>query len=285
MVPDIPNYIVSDGIALHILGNNNLTQIRNGRIVASIDLPHYKFAPPTCISYNPVNNYLYTCDPLSDSIAVIGINSWDWQYKWVTNITGITNPHGITFNPLDGNMYAISGGYPNASLFRIDSATNSIEKITDFGNDSSFLIATGDMLIYNPINDKIYALAGERTLSVVDPKTGNITNSILVPRGTNNLAFNPKNGNVYTLGAGFLENDAFVSEIDSVTNSLIKSIKITREPNWNGLADMEYNPTNGNMYVSDLFGGSVYAIDEFDTPLAPVTTGPIPEDPGVPVEP
>ena len=121
------------------------------------------------------------------------------------------------------------------------------------------------MLIYNPVNDKIYALAGERTLSVVDPKTGNITNSILVPRGTDNLAFNPKNGND-TSGAGFLEDDQFVSVIDSITNSLVKNIKVTREPFWHSLHDMEYNPTNGNMYVSDLFGDSVYVIDENATP-------------------
>jgi DNA-binding beta-propeller fold protein YncE len=262
VIPDIPSYMVSDGIAIHILGNDNLTQIRNGKVFASIDLAHYNRAPPTCIAYNPVKNYLYACDPQSDGIAVIGINSWDAQYTWVTNITGITNPRGITFNPVDGNMYAISSGYPSASLFRIDSTTNRIEKITDFGSDSSFVMANGDMLIYNPVNNKIYALVGERTLSVVDPKTGNITNNILVPRGTDNLAFNPKNGNVYILGAGFLEDDKFVSVIDSITNSIVKNIKVTREPFWTSLADMEYNPTNGNMYVSEPFGDSVYVINE-----------------------
>jgi DNA-binding beta-propeller fold protein YncE len=205
---------------MHVLGRDNLTQIRTSEVVRTLDLADATDAPTSCLAYSPENGYLYSCDTRSNCIAVINTDLWSWDYEWIDNITGIEHPCGITFNPVDGNVYVLSRDDSN-SLYRILSTTNKVQKIAEFGEECLASGGEGDSLVYNPVTDKLYVAAEYRTISVIDPRTGNITSNIPAPIGSDNLAFNPKNGYVYVLGAGSSFGHSFVSVIDPVTNTMV----------------------------------------------------------------
>lgn len=78
------------------------------------------------------------------------------------------------------------------------------------------------------------------TVSVIHSVTNHVIDTINVGVRSSNIAFNPKNGNMYVTNS----ESGTVSVIDSTTNRVIDTIQVGSFPQ--GIA---FKPKNGNMYV------------------------------------
>jgi YVTN family beta-propeller protein len=120
-------------------------------------------------------------------------------------------------------------------------------------------------IAFNPQNGNVYITNFySNSISVLDEATNNVITTI--PLETNTypagIAYNPENGNLYVSNyyaagsslTGLTPGSVFV--IDGSNNTVIDTIEVGASP----LA-IEYNPDNGNLYVTNFYPGTISVIN------------------------
>lgn len=145
--------------------------------------------------------YDYTLNPPSPPpIAIL-----NWKKDTIINKINGVGGVAILYNPINNYLYSV-GLYPNDDkIFVVDCATNNVID-TIFNVSSIHGSFVGDLLIWNPITDKIYGegrpiVIGNRLyrkLQVVDCRLNQIVKTILIPKDFRlPYAFNPRQNRLY----------------------------------------------------------------------------------------
>jgi len=170
------------------------------------------FAYPHDIAFDSKNGNIYETSG-SDCSSQCIISVINGTTNTVIKNIGLSyatqsNPIGIAIDSDNGEVYVEGGG----SIIVINGTTNSI--INTISDPSSFKAPTG--VTFDPNNGEIYvANQGSNTVSVINDKTNNVVNTVIVGSGPQFLAVNPVSNKIYVTNT----NDNTVSVIDGNTPS------------------------------------------------------------------
>ena len=229
---------------------------------------------PNAIAFNPKNGDMYVANERGGGVSVIDsvnnvvLKNIAMPRSTVCSGTGISSiPHAIAFNPKNGDVYVVGGGCPDVVAV-IDSANNTIVKAIDLSNSCQVCAPSlVNSIAFNPKNGDVYVVGATIDpndgnclrnvtiaceVSVIDSANNTIVKNIQVRKGPIEIAFNPKNGDMYVAN----ERGRSVSVIDSANNTLIKNV-ILPGPS----SAIAFNPKNGDMYVAGGFSNVISVID------------------------
>ena len=183
------------------------------------------------------NKSMYAINPWNSSVTVIDTSTYN-----VIKYLPITNAKALTFNPSNNYLYVAD---TNGIVYVVDSSTNEVIKNISIEGIPMHLI-------HNPSNGYIYVTSivdpfSSGSVIVIDSSTNEVIKNISVGKflvnvlgGSATLTYNPSNNYVYVA----LNNS--ISLINS-NNEIVKNISFKNigEP-----LQIEYNPTNSNLYVN-----------------------------------
>lgn len=202
------------------------------------------------------NVYLFNGFPGSSSGTIYIING----LNVIGNMTLADQPGGIIYNPSNDRIYVTNyyGGYSFPDTVSvIDPDTKTILSRVNVGFGP-----TG--LVHDPVNEYVYiANARSDSVSVIDSQTNNSVGVVLAEVYPSAVAYNPEKKTVYVSNSG---SSAAAAWKDSVSQTIfaidmaagVVSPVVTGEL---GPAGMVYDPSNGDLYVANLYSDSVSVID------------------------
>jgi YVTN family beta-propeller protein len=231
-------------------------------VIATVGLP--PGSQPLGITINP-NGEAAVADNIPSTISTISTTTN--TVKAGSPIVVGSGPYGIIFDS-SSNRYFVANNI-DSTISVIRAGTHNIVDTITLPTSSN-----PTMLALDPVHHYIFsANSGLGTVSVINTTNDNIVNTISVNSNPFALVLDSSNGYVYTAN-----NPDIVSVINSATNppSLIQNITI---PSATSLDGIEFNPTNGNIYVSDGGASSVYVINGL-TLKATIPVGVGPQSPG-----
>ena len=179
-----------------------------------------------------------------------------------------STPYGIVFDSSSNHYFEANNGDSTISV--IDAGTHNVVDTITLPTNSN-----PTMLALDPIHHYIFsANSGLDTISVINTANDSIVTTISVNSSPYAVVLDSTNGYVYT--ANYPD---IVSVINSATNppSLIQNITIPAATSLDGI---EFNPTNGNIYVSDGGASSVYVINGLTLQATSIPVGLGPQEPG-----
>jgi YVTN family beta-propeller protein len=165
---------------------------------------------PLEAAYSPINNFIYTCNQVLDSVTTI-----DCTTNSVIGSIALPvgfSPRSIVYNPVNNQMYVAS--FLLAQVIRIDCNTNTI--IGPVIVTSGPIKASG--LTYNSVNNSIYAVITTGTSINEISCINNLLFSTFLPPGAVNLVksgYNPTLNRLYTSDA--TTNNVLVTNCDTNT--------------------------------------------------------------------
>jgi|SRR5208283_1661903 len=159
----------------------------------------------------------------------------------VSSIRTLANPIGVTFDPVNGDLYVPDNTFNaagNGSVSVISGATNEILETISVGafpTNVFYDSASGDLYVTDQVSD--VGVEAPDQISVISGSTNTVIGSIPMPGiGTGPVILDSSNGDVYVGGANG------VSVISSATNTLIQDIPISN-------ARLGFLDPQGDVYV------------------------------------
>jgi YVTN family beta-propeller protein len=217
---------------------------------------------PRSITVNPKTNMVYVlCSNITTVKDVIYvINGATNKVVNIINIgRGSASEQSIAINPSSNVIYVIN----QTHILKINGTTNKIVTIVS----RPFRQLAG--VDVNPNTNMVYiletsSLFNSTILSVMNGTTNKIVNRILLTpiyegilltpiyEGRPAMALNPKTNTVYVTNP----NSNTISVIDGTTNSIIKTIKVPRNP-----STVAVNPKTNTVYVANEGANRISVID------------------------
>ncbi len=158
---------------------------------------------------------------------------------------GSLNPGFMALDPLNGLIYITDKSADNLTV--LNTSTNTVQGSIYLGSNSS-------SITFNPVDDLLYIITGNRNITVVSPSQGKTVGTVS-PGGTylQAIATDTDSGDVYVCDFGkspslySSKNGSTVYVIDHTTLNV--SANITVPSNAYGIA---YDPMNHHMYVTSV---------------------------------
>ena len=278
-------YVTASFYSSVVIIINSTTNTIVGTIPVGLD--------PAGIVYDPSNGFLYVANWGAATISVINgtsntvVATIDLGSPPIPNSnipSGLLyGPVGMAYDPNNGYIYVTTNIVWSSSspfgnvVFVIDSKTNRVVGKINVGPGPAGIVYDPDNgYIYVAItgldigNLPLYFSAGPGdTVSVINPRTNTVVDTITVGKGPFWIAYDPKNGYLYVTDTGSNE----VTVIDGRTNTVIGTIPVGSEP-----AGIVYDPDNGYLYVVNYGSDSISVIATTAMPnttaaqAAPITT-------------
>lgn len=166
-----------------------------------------------------------------------------------TSITVGSSPNGISFAPVNNDVYVANSGSNTVSV--ISSTTNNVISTINVGTNPG-------AVAYDPANQDVYVTnGGSNNVSVISTSDNTIIATIPVGTGPNNLAYDSANQEMYIANSGNSPGPSnTVSAISSTTNTVVSTITVDPNP-----IRLAFNPTNNDIYVDNYASGEVTVID------------------------
>jgi YVTN family beta-propeller protein len=166
-------------------------------------------------------------------------------------------PYGLAYDSQNGNMYVAS--YYPGTLSVINSSTNSVTSVIKLGfPGSSWGVA------FDPSNGFIYVGEAENPFtSVVNTTSKSVVKNIVVGDDLftgdnddrpNGIAYDATNQDIYVAIYG----TDTLADTNSDTLSLSKNVNLGTTA---GLWDVTFNPSNDNLYASNVYTNMVYVVN------------------------
>ena len=210
---------------------------------------------------------LYSMSPSATKItAAIGVGS---------------GPEDMLYDPTNGYIYVANTMSNTVSV--INPVTNSVPStITNFSDPR--------YLLYDPTNGYIYvADEGTNTVSVINPANNSVTATIGVGYPPYYMIYDSDNGYIYVASRFATEVNGYpvllpgVSTIDPSTNAIVARVPLTSHLTIPSILIksiplfMVCDPTNGYIYVANLFSSAVSVINPVtNSVVGNVTVGAMP---------
>jgi YVTN family beta-propeller protein len=227
------------------------------------------------IIHNPNDDTLYFSNALND--VVVRMNPTTLAIVGSPIAVG-RSPIGICYNPVNHKIYVACGGgqtpsNPDNRVFVINS---------DLTQDTPIVCGTGATgPVYDSVDNKIFVTnAGttdvpNNTVSVIDPTTGTVTNTITVGSGPFGGGYNPTTNRIYVANTA----SSSVSVIDGATENVVETIT---DPGIANPLSLAVNPNTNKIYVGNFGtdtapGNTVTIITDNLPPPNPTTTGLVPD--------
>ncbi|MFZ0893935.1 MAG: YncE family protein, partial [Candidatus Nitrosopolaris sp.] len=171
-----------------------------------------------------------------------------------------SQPDGIAYNPINGNMYVGLTG--DASVSVIDVKTNKEIKEIPLFNKTVIGLPSG--IAYDPFNKALLVTVEDHKndsqfttigsfVYRIDPKTDALVAHVLVaPNDSEGIAYDPYENTFYVANSG----SSNVSVINGTTNTVIKTIPVGTGP-----TAIAYDSVNHNVYVGNGLSDTVSVIN------------------------
>jgi YVTN family beta-propeller protein len=171
-----------------------------------------------------------------------------------------SQPNGIAYNPINGNMYVGLTG--DASVSVIDVKTNKEIKEIPLFNKTVIGLPSG--IAYDPFNKALLVTVEDHKndsqfttigsfVYRIDPKTDALVAHVLVaPNDSEGIAYDPYENTFYVANSG----SSNVSVINGTTNTVIKTIPVGTGP-----TAIAYDSVNHNVYVGNGLSDTVSVIN------------------------
>ena len=207
--------------------------------------------PYGTFSYSVGNVPGYFASPTSGSVMVSGTTSVAIRFSTVAagklsaTISGLNQPTGGVFNPLNETVFITDSGGNDVSI--LNGSTNVV-----MGKIS---IPTGSYgATYDTLNRYIYVVSnGARgNVTAINASTGAVVATIPVGDNPYAIAFDPVNGFLYVPNEG----SDNVSVINGSNNSVVKTLNVSLEPE-----GAVYDPLNGYIFVTNFFSNNISLIN------------------------
>ncbi len=246
---------------------------------------------PLFVLYNPSNGYVYVSNNNASSIDVFNGNS---VVQIISTGTG-SNPAEMVYDPSNGYIYVtLSSGIgiinPSSGMIGTILSGYYFGAMT-YDSSNSYLYATGNanVTVINPASDQIVQSIGLSfspngiaydannnylylinmnnarggNITVLNPQTGSTVAVIAVSYEPIWISYDAFNNEIYANGLNYNLNAAGMS-IYSVPGSvsvisgtsIVKTITVGYVPGM-----MAFNPSNGQIYLSNLFSDNITVID------------------------
>jgi len=152
-----------------------------------------------------------------------------------------TSPYGITYNPVNNNMYVANQGSSTVSVISGSNDSVILSGIL-VGKEPSWVVHT-------PLGNKLYVTnQGSSDVYVIDGATNKVIKNIPVGNEPLGIVYNPFNNNVYVAN----NDGGTVSVINTSTDTVIKTIKLSSVFSWPSTLNpffLDYVPYNTAIYT------------------------------------
>jgi YVTN family beta-propeller protein len=209
---------------------------------------------PVALSFDPVNNKIYSAGDSPSSVAVI-----DVIRDTVLTLLGTgISPNASCYNSAGNNTYVASPW--TDAVYVIGGASDSVDAVLTFASCSP------GPLCYNTVNDHLYCLDPiNGLLFIVDGESNQVLNAIETGGHPGHLTWSPAFNKVY------FTNDDVVSILDCSIDSIVAMVGIDASPFAACCSDA------GNAYFACLNEGIVTVVDgSGDTVRAVISVGDYP---------
>jgi DNA-binding beta-propeller fold protein YncE len=195
-------------------------------------------------AYSPTSGKLYLRLENGDSgLAVLDVNN-DSVVKWL--LAG-QEPDAIAWDSVHDRLY-VAGGFDTTNMLVFDCATDSL-----IGGVTG--IPPVDVCAAKPSGHKLYWLARDDAVYVVDTDSMWVSGRIALPVPAETLVYNPVYDRVYTLG----QYSAF-AVIDASADSVRRVLELPDD-----VIQMAVSPVDGRLYLATDSDTAVAIIDTTDT--------------------
>ena len=176
-------------------GSVSIIDTKNNSVSHSINISQ---GAPSGISYDSYNSEMYAVVSCYPNTLLLVINS-------TTNsspsyiLSYLQFPNGIAYSPIHNNMF-IAGSYGGKGcVFAINSTTNTISNVIYTPSVSS-----PNEPAFDPANNYLYVTSHSNpgTVTVIDPATQSLLESISVGSSPLGIAFDPLNSYMYVANQG-----------------------------------------------------------------------------------
>ena len=238
-----------DNVAYIVHANsNNVSEINseNNHVIDNITAGN----DPNGITIDPDKNIIYVANRLDGSVSVI-----DTDDRTNKTISVGKWPIGLGLIPRTNTLYVANSGDNTVSV--IDTRYNSVTKNITVGKvpngiavdpiKNRVYVANGDNSNVTDYSDQRYGKPVEQsysnTITVIDGGSNNKTKDIIVGSGgfPKDIVLDAQRNKIYVAN----ENSSTVSEIDSNSDEVVRTINLPFRPN-----DIEMDPDKGILYVS-----------------------------------
>jgi len=209
-----------------------------------------KFIPPSpyllsrFVLWDSIGNKVYCGSAWSDAVTVINCEN-DSVIKVIR--TGASTPCQATYAYKQRKIYIVGEWGPREAVICAKGDTL-IKNLNKFFYDEF-------PPIYNPLEDKLYALIGD-SLYVIDCVTDSII-KVIVPGDDINevMCFLPWSNRLYFTTTNYKEGNSFntLYVLDCRNDSIISSLRFGEGVFW-----MATNPLTGQVYISDFCESTLY---------------------------
>ena len=212
---------------------------------------------PDDAEFCPVNNFIYTADPLTNTISIVD-TATNTVFANIPAPLGFS-PNSIAYNPTNNQMYV--GSSVLAQVIRLDCATNTI-----VGAPIVMTAPTNPQgMAYNSVKNSMYVTVG--AIGQVDEINcnTNLVVSTFVPAGavaTANIAFNPNLNRAYITDP--ILNNVYV--INCATNATLLGIPTGLV----GTRDLVFCSSNSCVYMVGFVSNNVRPLDTITNVLGPI---------------
>jgi YVTN family beta-propeller protein len=158
-----------------------------------------------------------------------------------------SNPHGIVYDPANGDIYVANQGFGTVSV--IDTATNIVTGDITVGSNP-------EGIAYDPANGDIYVTLRD-FVAIIDGTTNSVIKGITVGSHPFGVAYDSTHKRMYVTNS--FSND--VSVINATSNTLVNNSTI---PVGNRPLDIAFNPSNNAMYATNSLSNTVTVLSTLD---------------------
>ena len=251
---------------------------------------------PTAIGYDPVTKYLYVADWASDNLTVV-----DPLAQVVVGTVAVgSEPSAVAVDPSLGRVYVANYGSGNVSIVNA----------TTFKVVSSIATGTGTSSLDVDLSTHRVYVTNSANVSVFDPVSVQVTSWIALPHGSTpyGVLFDPARNTMWVGGVAGATVEVLNATDGSVDSTLAAGVGVyslayagdrgevavvSGENNLTLVSDVscaslrsislgaaptlaEYDVTTGEVYVSDLWSPTIWAIDQSTDAVVATLTVPDP---------
>ncbi len=226
------------------------------------------------ITYHPSRDEMWITNALGTTLD--RLNPTTLAKVSPTPITVGRSPVGMAYRPSTQKMYVACSGSQTMPP-NIDNRVFVVN--SDLTQDTPITVGTAPIgCIYDSVDDRIFVgNNGSSTVSVINPTTAAVVNTIPVGPGPFGMCYNPILNRIYTANIGTTDvPNNTVSVIDCATQTVVDTITVGTAP-----MGLDVNPSTNKVYVgnfgTDAAPGTTVSIID-DTPPNPTTTSLVPDN-------
>ncbi len=249
---------------------------------------------PFAVAYDPVKGEIFVSDVLAGDISVIS----DSTDNLVANISsGGFGPEGIAYDSQKGELFVscIGGGISvinvtteavvarigasfgeqgivydpgTGEIYAVNQDYNNVSVINDTTNKVVSNIAVGtypnEWMAYDPAQGEIFVSnTGSSNVSVISDTLHKVVASIPLPADPTGISYDPAQ-NAIVVGH-VVNSTPVVSYLSDTTYASLGSVDI-------GYGDVyqAYDPSNGNIYIDNYYGGTITSVGPIHNATFPV---------------